>query len=72
MRTERPALLLDEAAALGRIQPIEDGVGYLAAYMNMIMVRQDLDQLERTCSRARLIGRRQSVNPTYVFCVRSN
>ena len=48
-------LLLDEAAALGRIQPIEDGVGYLAAYMNMIMVWQDLDQLERTYSRARSI-----------------
>lgn len=48
-------LLLDEAAALGRIQPIEDGVGYLAAYMKMIMVWQDLDQLERTYSRARSI-----------------
>jgi type IV secretion system protein VirD4 len=48
-------LLLDEAASLGRIQPIEDGVGYLAAYMNMIMVWQDLDQLERTYSRARSI-----------------
>jgi type IV secretory pathway TraG/TraD family ATPase VirD4 len=72
MRTERPALLLDEAAALGRIQLIEDGVGYLAAYMNMIMIWQDLDHLERTCSRAPSIGRRQSVNPTYVFCVRSN
>lgn len=47
--------LLDEAAALGRIQPIEDGVGYLAAYMTMIMVWQDLDQLERTYSRARSI-----------------
>jgi len=48
-------LLLDEAAALGRLQPIEDGVGYLATYMNMIMVWQDLDQLERTYSRARSI-----------------
>lgn len=48
-------LLLDEAAALGRLQPIEDGVGYLAAYMKMIMVWQDLDQLERTYSRARSI-----------------
>jgi hypothetical protein len=33
-------------------EPIEDGVGYLAAYMNMIMVWQDLDQLERINSRA--------------------
>jgi type IV secretion system protein VirD4 len=48
-------LLLDEAAALGRLQPIEDGVGFLATYMNMIMVWQDLDQLERTYSRARSI-----------------
>lgn len=48
-------LLLDEAAALGRLQPIEDGVGYLAAYMAMILVFQDLDQLQRTYSRARSI-----------------
>jgi type IV secretion system protein VirD4 len=48
-------LLLDEAAALGRLQPIEDGVGFLATYMNMIMVWQDLDQLERTYARARSI-----------------
>jgi type IV secretion system protein VirD4 len=48
-------LLLDEAAALGRLQPIEDGVGFLATYMSMIMVWQDLDQLERTYSRARSI-----------------
>lgn len=48
-------LLLDEAAALGRLQPIEDGVGFLATYMTMIMVWQDLDQLERTYSRARSI-----------------
>jgi hypothetical protein len=49
---DKTLLLLDEAAALGRIQAIEDGVGYLAAYMNMIMVWQDLDQLERINSRA--------------------
>ena len=51
----RTLLLLDEAAALGRLQPIEDGVGYLAAYMKMIMVWQDLDQLQRTYRRARSI-----------------
>ena len=51
----RTLLLLDEAAALGRLQPIEEGVGYLAAYLKMIMVWQDLDQLERTYSRARSI-----------------
>lgn len=52
---QRTLLLLDEAAALGRLQPIEEGVGYLAAYLKMIMVWQDLDQLERTYSRARSI-----------------
>lgn len=48
-------LILDEAAALGRLQPIEDGVGYLATYMSMIMVWQDLDQLEHTYPKARSI-----------------
>lgn len=48
-------LLLDEAAALGRLQQIEEGVGYLATYLTMIMVWQDLDQLQRTYSRARSI-----------------
>ncbi|MET4802822.1 type IV secretory system conjugative DNA transfer family protein [Bradyrhizobium sp. LB11.1] len=52
---KKTLLLLDEAAALGRLQPIEDGVGFLATYMRMIMVWQDLDQLERTYSRARSI-----------------
>ncbi|MFZ5734380.1 MAG: type IV secretory system conjugative DNA transfer family protein [Pseudomonadota bacterium] len=46
-------LIVDEAAALGRLQPIEDGVGYLATYMSMVMVWQDLDQLERTYPKAR-------------------
>jgi type IV secretion system protein VirD4 len=46
-------LILDEAAALGRLQPIEEGVGYLATYMSMVMVWQDLDQLERTYPKAR-------------------
>ncbi|WFU79405.1 type IV secretory system conjugative DNA transfer family protein [Bradyrhizobium sp. CIAT3101] len=52
---KKTLLLLDEAAALGRLQPIEDGVGFLATYMRMIMVWQDLDQLQRTYSRARSI-----------------
>lgn len=51
----RTLLLLDEAAALGRLQPIEEGIGYLAAYIKIIMVWQDLDQLARTYSRARSI-----------------
>jgi type IV secretion system protein VirD4 len=52
---QRTLLLLDEAAALGSLQPIENGVGYLATYMTMIMVWQDLDQLQRTYRRARSI-----------------
>lgn len=48
-------LLLDEAAAMGRIEPLETGVGYLATYARMIMVFQDLDQLERTYPKARSI-----------------
>jgi type IV secretion system protein VirD4 len=45
-------LLLDEAAAMGRIEPLETGVGYLATYARMILVFQDLDQLKRTYPKA--------------------
>lgn len=45
-------LLLDEAAAMGRIEPLETGVGYLATYARMILVFQDLDQLKRTYEKA--------------------
>lgn len=46
-------LLFDEAAALGRIEPLETGVGYLATYARMILVFQDLDQLQRIYPKAR-------------------
>ncbi|TBG08423.1 type IV secretory system conjugative DNA transfer family protein [Rhizobium leguminosarum] len=45
-------LLLDEAAAMGRIEPLETGVGYLASYARMILVFQDLNQLRRTYPKA--------------------
>lgn len=45
-------LLLDEAAAMGRIEPLETGVGYLAAYARLILVFQDLNQLRRTYPKA--------------------
>ena len=45
--------LLDEAAALGRIEPLETGVGYLASYARLLLVFQDLDQLQRTYPKAR-------------------
>jgi len=47
--------VLDEAAALGRLEPLETGVGYLAAYAKMILVFQDLNQLELTYPKARSI-----------------
>ncbi len=46
-------LLLDEAAALGRIEPLETGVGYLASYARLLLVFQDLDQIQRTYPKAR-------------------
>ena len=46
-------LLLDEAAAMGRIEPLETGIGYLASYARLLLVFQDLDQLERTYPKAR-------------------
>ncbi len=45
-------LLLDEAAAMGRIEPLETGVGYLASYARLVLVFQDLDQLKRTYPKA--------------------
>lgn len=38
-------LLMDEAAALGRIEPLETGVGYLGTYARLLLVFQDMDQL---------------------------
>eukprot|EP01037_Dinobryon_pediforme_P017099 gene17099-17290_t len=46
-------LLFDEAAAMGRIEPLETGVGYLATYARLILVFQDLDQIQRTYPKAR-------------------
>lgn len=46
-------LLLDEAAAMGRIEPLETGVGYLATYARLLLVFQDLDQITRTYPKAR-------------------
>lgn len=46
-------LLLDEAAAMGRIEPLETGVGYLASYARLLLVFQDLDQINRTYPKAR-------------------
>lgn len=45
-------LLLDEAAALGRLEALETGAGYLASYAKMLLVFQDLAQLRRTYPKA--------------------
>lgn len=44
----RPLFLLDEAAALGYLEPLESGMGYLRAYARAMLIFQDLDQLQRT------------------------
>lgn len=44
----RPLFLLDEAAALGYLEPLESGMGYIRAYARALMIFQDLDQLQRT------------------------
>lgn len=45
-------LLLDEAAALGRLEALETGAGYLASYAKMLLIFQDLTQLRRTYPKA--------------------
>lgn len=39
-------LLLDEAAALGSLEPLERGVGYLRAYCTPVLIFQDMAQLK--------------------------
>lgn len=41
-------LIFDEAAAVGRLENLETGVAYLAAYAKLLLVYQDLSQLRRT------------------------
>ncbi len=45
-------LLLDEAAALGTLEPLERGVGYLRAYCTPILIFQDMNQLRELYRRA--------------------
>ncbi len=44
----RPLFLLDEAAALGYLEQLESGMGYLRAYARALLMFQDLDQLRAT------------------------
>ncbi|BCH05679.1 conjugal transfer protein TraG (plasmid) [Mesorhizobium sp. 131-2-5] len=43
----KPLLLIDELAALGRLDALEQGIGYLRAYTRTLLVLQDLGQLRR-------------------------
>ncbi len=45
---ERPLFMLDEAAALGHIPELEDGMGHLRAYARAVIIFQDLGQLQGT------------------------
>jgi type IV secretion system protein VirD4 len=45
-------LLLDEAAALGNLEPLERGVGYLRAYCTPLLIFQDMAQLRDLYRRA--------------------
>lgn len=49
----KPLILLDEAAALGRLIPLEKGMGYIAEYARLLLVFQDLGQLEALYHRSR-------------------
>lgn len=49
----KPLVLLDEAAALGHLAPLETGMGYLAEYARLLLVFQDLGQLDAIYRRSR-------------------
>ncbi|MBI1384746.1 MAG: TraM recognition domain-containing protein [Rhizobiales bacterium] len=50
---EKPLFVLDEAAALGNLPPLEEGIGYLRSYARTILVFQDLGQLTSLYRKAR-------------------
>lgn len=45
---DRPLFMLDEAAALGTIPELEDGMAHLRAYARAVLVFQDLGQVRAT------------------------
>jgi len=47
MPTHKPLLLVDEFPALGRLEALEAGIGYLRAYARVMLILQDLGQLRR-------------------------
>lgn len=44
---QKPLLLFDECAALGRLEALEKGLGYLREYAHTLLVFQDLGQIKR-------------------------
>jgi type IV secretion system protein VirD4 len=46
-RQHKPLLLIDECPALGYLEALASGLGYLRAYAQVLMVFQDLGQLKR-------------------------
>jgi type IV secretion system protein VirD4 len=44
---QKPLLLIDECPALGYLESLASGLGYLRAYANTLLVFQDLGQLKR-------------------------
>jgi type IV secretion system protein VirD4 len=44
----RPLFMLDEAASLGAIPELEDGMGHLRAYARAVMIFQDMAQVRAT------------------------
>ena len=56
-------LLLDEAAALGSLEPLERGVGYLRAYCTQVLIFQDMHQLKALYRRS---GSHPLANPVLI------
>ncbi len=61
----RPLFLLDECAALGYLEPLEKGMGYLRAYGRAILIFQDVHQLESIYSRAKSIVANSAVRVAF-------
>ena len=62
---QRPLFLLDECAALGYLEPLEKGMGYLRAYGRAILIFQDVHQLESIYSRAKSIVANSAVRVAF-------
>ncbi len=50
--TERPLFLLDEAASMGRLTVLEDGIADIGAYARVMLVFQSMDQIREVYKKA--------------------